>query len=112
LLDQTIQPSSYTVEDCPEYLAKIDIFEIEGARLPFLHLEFKIWSPSSFKKLIDHWHVLRYCVRGPLFALSNDKDDEKWAKFVSRLGFTYLKHVDCPDGINRRCFISQQLGCG
>jgi hypothetical protein len=95
------------VEDCTEYTATIEVFEIDEAKLPFLHLEFKVWSPSSYKKLLDHWLVLRDCIKGPLFALSNDKDDEKWAKFVSRLGFTYFKNVDCPDGINRRCFISQ-----
>jgi hypothetical protein len=102
LPDQPL-PNKYIVEDCAEYLATIEL--VHG--VPFLHLDFRIWTPTSFKKLLGHWHVLRQCLRGPLFALSNDKDDAKWARFVSRLGFTYFKNVDCPDGVNRRCFISQ-----
>jgi hypothetical protein len=107
-----MQPKEYTIQDEAEYLARLKVYEIEGAKLPFLHLEFKKWTPSSFKKLLHSWKHFRKFIKGPLFAIHNGADDDKWRKFVERLGFTYFRNVDCPDGINRRCFISQDNADG
>jgi hypothetical protein len=98
---------SELIQDEPEYLARMDVHEFGGQLFPVLHLDFKTWTPSAFKKLLRSWSLFRKTIRGPLFAISNGLDDDKWRKFVERLGFTYFMNVDCPDGINRRCFISQ-----
>lgn len=97
-------PLEYIIQDEPEYLARIKVH----SGVPFLHLDFKIWTPTAFKKLLKAWAVFRSTVDGTFLAISNGEDDDKWRKFVERLGFTYSSHVDCPDGIRRRCYISRK----
>jgi hypothetical protein len=103
----------YIIQDEAEYLARIELHEIEGQQLPFLHLDFKKWSPRSFRKLLFCWSLFRRTAKGNFYALSNGADDDKWRKFVECLGFEYFMNVNCPDGKNRRCFVSKQSeeGC-
>jgi hypothetical protein len=97
----------HVIQDEDEYLTSMSSYQINGIYVNMMHLEFRIWTPKAFKKLLKNWEMFRGFIRGPLYALSNDQDDAKWERFVTRLGFTYFMHVDCPDGVNRRCFISQ-----
>lgn len=102
----------YIIQDEPEYLARVKFHDFSGLVVRFLHLDFKKWSPSAFKKLLHAWGVFRTQFPGNFYAISNGEDDDKWRKFVERLGFTYFINVDCPDGINRRCFISRDTANG
>jgi hypothetical protein len=99
-------PKEYLIQDCPEYLARLKIEDFNGQKVPFLHLEFKEWTPKSFKKLLEAWALFRRTVRGTFFALSNGDDIEKWRKFVSRIGFEYCMDIPCPDGKVRPCYVS------
>jgi hypothetical protein len=107
-----METKKYVIQDEPEYEARMDSYAINGVYVNMMHLDFKIWSPKAFKKLLHAWKHFRFFIKGPLYAINNDVDDYKWEKFVTRLGFTYFMHVDCPDGINRRCFISQDNADG
>lgn len=102
-------PKEYIVQDCPEYLARIKIEDFEGTKVPFLHLEFRTWSPKAFKKLLKAWPMFRQSVRGVFFAVSNGDDIEKWRKFVERLGFEYFRPIVCPDGKTRPCYASWDI---
>lgn len=102
----------YIIQDEPEYTAKIVAHEVNGTTVPMMHLDFKTFTPKAFKKLLLNWKLFRVCIKGPLYAIHNGDDDDKWRKFVERLGFKYFMHVDCPDGKNRRCFISQDTTNG
>lgn len=108
----TMPPKEYVIQNEPEYLARIVLHEMEGKQLPFLHLDFKIWTKTAYRKLLCSWKLFRATARGPFFAISNGEDDNKWRKFVERLGFSYFMNVDCPDGKNRRCFISRDTANG
>ena len=105
-------PKEYVIQDEPEYLARIKIHDFGGSQVPFLHLEFRKWNKESYRKLLEAWKLFRLTVRGSFLAVSNGEDDDKWRKFVERLGFTYFTNVDCPDGKNRRCYISRDIANG
>lgn len=98
----------YVVQDEPEYYACIIVEDFDGVEVPFLHLDVKKWSPSSFKKLLRSWRVFRKTVSGNFFALSNRDDTELHKKFVKRLGFKFFRALECPDGKVRPCYISQE----
>jgi hypothetical protein len=102
----------HLIQDCPEYLAKLIIEDFRGQKVPFLHLEFREWSPKAFKKLLRAWRLFRHTVRGTFFALSNGDDINKWRKFVERLGFEYYKDIPCPDGEIRPCYVSWDITNG
>jgi hypothetical protein len=68
------------------------------------HIRFYRFSPSALKSLLANWRVFRQCVTAPIFALG-EVDDEKWARFVSLLGFRFLRRVDCINGESRRLFL-------
>ena len=99
-------PKEYIIQDCPEYLARIKIEDFEGTKVPFLHIEFRKWSPTSFKRLLKAWGLFRETVRGTFFAVSNAQELDKWRKFVARLGFTQFRDITCPDGVIRPCYVS------
>jgi hypothetical protein len=100
------------VQDCQEYLARLKIEDFDGLNVPFLHLEFRRWTPRSFKRLLEAWSLFRKTVRGTFFALSNGDDINKWRKFVERLGFEYYKDIPCPDGKVRPCYVSWDITNG
>ena len=109
-MEPSVEASStsveYIIEDEPEYLARMVSHRMDGGWLNIMHLDFRIWSPRAFKKLLRHWKAFRQKEPEPLFVIHNGEDDDKWRRFVERLGFTYFMNVDCPDGINRRCYVS------
>jgi hypothetical protein len=105
-------PKEHIIEDNEAYLARLKEEEIDGHTLLFLHLDFRKWTPSSFKRLLRSWKLFRQTVRGTFFAVSNGDDIDKWRKFVQRLGFQYLGTVRCPDGVERPCYFSQDTNNG
>lgn len=104
----TMERKEYIVQDCQEYLAKVIVEKVGSLEIPFLHLEFRKWSPSSFKKLLRAWRLFRWCHTGTFYALANHDDEEKHRKFVQKLGFEYFRHLRCPDGKERPCYFSQE----
>lgn len=76
----------------------------QGGTLLLVHLRILKWTPGSFKRLLGHWHLFRQCVAAPLFALG-EVDDDKYMRFMTRMGFTYLYPVTCENGESRRLFI-------
>lgn len=108
-----MERKEYLIQDEPEYLAKIIVEDLgDGIQVPFLHLDVRSWSPSSFKKLLRSWRIFRQTVSGNLFALSNRDDTELHRKFVKRLGFKFFRAIECPDGKVRPCYISQEKSHG
>jgi hypothetical protein len=83
-----------------------DIDEYRRGQEVFLlgHIRFNNFTPSALKRLLAQWRVFRQCVTAPVFALG-EVDDEKWARFVSLLGFRFLRKVNCINGASRRLFI-------
>jgi hypothetical protein len=97
----------YLIQDTPEYLAKMIVENFRGTEVPFLHLDFKKWSPTAFKSLLKAWRLFRETVRGTFFAIPNHDEIAKWEKFVKRLGFEEFRPITCPDGKARPCYWSQ-----
>lgn len=87
-----------------EYKVHIEQFRRGQDDFLLLHWRYFKWTPSVFKRSIAHWHALRRCVTAPLFALG-EVDADKWQRFVTRFGFTYLQDVICENGESRRLFI-------
>lgn len=87
-----------------EYAFHLDEYRRGQDTCLLLHLRFTKWTPSVFKRFNAHWRTLRQCVTAPLFALG-EVDDDKWERFVTRFGFTYLETVKCANGESRRLFI-------
>lgn len=83
-----------------------DLDEYRRGQEAFLlaHLRFDRFTPSIMKTVMRQWALFRQCVKAPVFALG-EVDDEKWARFVSLLGFRYLRHVDCINGASRRLYL-------
>jgi hypothetical protein len=83
-----------------------DLEEYKRGQDTFLlvHLRFSKWSPQAFKQTRKVWTAFRQCVTAPIFALG-ETDDEKWARFVSLLGFRFHTQVNCLNGCTRRLFI-------
>jgi hypothetical protein len=69
-----------------------------------VHVRFLRWSPTTFKRLLANMKLLREHVSAPLFALG-DVDDDKYERFVTRVGFKFHTHVLCNNGERRRLFI-------
>ncbi len=70
-----------------------------------LHLSFRKWTPSVFRRFMTHWEMFRSCVTAPLFA-TGEVDDDKFERFVTHLGFKYHDTVHCDNGESRRLFIT------
>lgn len=68
------------------------------------HIRVAHWSPSVFKSILREWKLFRTCVKAPIFACA-EVDDDKWERFVSRLGFKFLHTVICNNGETRRLFL-------
>jgi hypothetical protein len=83
-----------------------DLDEYRRGQDTFLlaHLRFDRFTPSIMRRVLREWSVFRKCVTAPLFALG-EVDDEKWARFVSLLGFRFHQQVHCINGATRRLFI-------
>lgn len=99
----------YIIADHPEYFACMDEYR-RGAdeQLLVMHLDVDSlrFTPSCMKRLLTEWNALRACTDAPLFAFEDQPNDDKWAHFVSLLGFEYSSSVDWHDGHKRRVFVS------
>lgn len=91
-----------------EYALHLDEYQRGQDQVLLLHLRFTKWTPSVLKRFTSHWRALRCCVAAPLFALG-EVDDDKWERFVTRFGFTYLETVKCANGESRRLFIHHAI---
>jgi hypothetical protein len=87
-----------------DYWFEIDEYVRGGDQLLLAHIRVARWSPSVCKRIDKQWAIFRQCVTAPLFACG-ELDDDKWARFVSRLGFEPFQIVTCLDGEQRRLFI-------
>lgn len=95
----------------PEYQAVLDEFDDNGTPRLLMHIEVEpsLFNARVFARLINEWVALRECIDAPIFALEPEPDDDKWERFVSRLGFSYAStRVDCTDGQSRRLFVSNK----
>ena len=96
---------NHTVLDKPEYCFDIDEYRRGQDQLLLAHIQVRQWSPTVFKTILREWRVFRQCVTQPLFACAGPGDTEKWERFVSHLGFRFLRNVICENGEPRRLFI-------
>jgi hypothetical protein len=87
-----------------DYWFDLDEYERGQDKLLAVHLRFDRFTPSIMKNVIHQWRVFRQCVTAPVTAIG-EVDDEKWERFVTRLGFRYCKEVICINGKKRRLFI-------
>jgi hypothetical protein len=94
----------------PDYCFEIDEYRRQragtrgGDQLLLAHISVARWSPSVCKRIDQQWVLFRQCVTAPLFACAEVADD-KWERFVSRLGFKPYQLVTCENGELRRLFI-------
>lgn len=101
------QHRALTTED---YWFDIDVFRRGQDTLLLAHLRFASFSPSIFRRVKHEWQAFRQCVAAPVFALG-EVDDDKWARFVTHLGFRFSRQVICNNGESRRLFVHVQPGC-
>jgi hypothetical protein len=79
--------------------------EPDGAQLMLAHIRVHHWSKEVFKQIFKEWKVFRECVKCPLYAVPETADD-KWAKFVTALGFKPLiSEIVCENGDKRPIYI-------
>ena len=104
----TMPRQHHVVQDRPEYYFCVIVEDFDGVEVPFVHLDVKKWSPSTFKKILHSWGVFRKATKGNFYAISNRDDIELHKKFVRRLGFKFFRALECPDGKVRPCYISQE----
>ena len=96
---------NHLVLDKPEYLFDIDEYRRGQEQFLLAHISVHEWSPRVLKMILHDWRLFRQCVTAPLFACAGPGDTDKWERFVSRLGFRFLRNVICENGEPRRLFI-------
>jgi len=78
----------------------------DGQQLLIAHLRFKQFTPSVMKHCLRDWRLFRQCVQAPLFAWGEEQDD-KWVRFVTRLGFSPLDSwIVCKNGERRQLYLN------
>jgi hypothetical protein len=87
-----------------DYWFDLDEYRRGQETLLAAHIRFDRFTPSVLKNVLKQWRVFRQCVTAPLIAIG-EVDDEKWERFVTLLGFRFLKQVICINGKQRRLFI-------
>lgn len=103
--------NKHEVVSHPEYRAVLDEFDDNGSPKLLLHIAVDptLFSAKVFQRLLKEWGALRECITDPLFAMEPAPDDDKWERFVRRLGFVNTNaRVDCTDGQSRRLFVSNK----
>lgn len=91
--------------DTEDFLFELDEYRRdEGDQLLLAHIRAKRFNKEVLKQMLRQWRVLRTFVKCPIFASPQD-DDDKWAKFVTLMGFKPFKQVLCHDGIERPLYI-------
>jgi hypothetical protein len=88
-----------------EYWFEIDEYRRGQDQFLLAHLRIVTWTPSILKRIMREWKMFRQCVSAPLFAIA-EVDDDKWERFVARLGFRFHCNTVCNNGEHRRMFIS------
>jgi hypothetical protein len=79
--------------------------DAQGHQMLLAHLNVLRWSKNSLKRIARDWAVFRQHITVPLFATPM-VDDEKWRKFVARMGWRPTgQQVLCHDGIERPLYI-------
>jgi len=88
-----------------DYWFELDEYKrASGEQFLLAHIRVHHWSPSVFKRILREWKVLRTCVTAPLFAVP-EVDDDRWRKFVGKLGFKFLQDTVCVNGERRPIFL-------
>lgn len=96
--------AKHCVRDTEHYRCEIDEFVNElGQRFFQAHVDFIKFTPAIAKQFFREFEHFRQQCPIPLWALGA-VDDDKWAKFVSRLGFHFQMNVVCNNGAHRRLF--------
>lgn len=83
---------------------EMDDYRRAGDQLLIAHVHVERWSPSVCRELTSVWDAFRKCVTMPVFTLGL-VDDDKFERFVRRLGFQPFQTVTCLNGEQRRLFI-------
>lgn len=92
-----------------DYWFDLDEYRRGQDTLLLAHLRFDCFTPSILKRVLQQWSSFRKCVTAPVFALG-EVDDEKWARFVSLLGFRFSQQVTCANGETRRLYVHLKDG--
>lgn len=103
--------TKHEVVTYPEYQAVLDEFDDDGTPRLLMHIQVdpSLFSAKVFQRLINEWIALRSCISDQIFALEPEPDDNKWERFVGRLGFSYAHtRIDCTDSQSRRLFVSNK----
>lgn len=87
----------------PEYWFEVDEYRRGEEVFLLAHLRFAKFTPAIFKRWLAEWQAFRACVTAPVFAIG-EVDDEKFERFVTRLGFEPAMNVVCINGVERRMF--------
>jgi hypothetical protein len=94
----------HNVRRTEDYWCELDEYEnASGDKLLLAHIGVYRWTPSIAKQLIREFKLFRTACPSPIFACHDA--DAKWFKFVSMLGFRFLQHIKCEDGVTRQLFI-------
>jgi hypothetical protein len=106
--------AKHVISDNADYRAALDEFRRPTAQgfdqFLLIHLRFYQFTKAAFAHLKHDWTVFRSVTDAPIFAHCDDDEAEpdKWARFVSQLGFQPVPDADIPaaDGRSRRFFVS------
>lgn len=101
--------AEYPLSDAPEYEAVLhDLRDEHGNQMPIMHIDVYSFTPSVLKRMKREFETLRSCTDATLFAIEPNPDDGKWHRFVTIMGFEFSSHVECTDGLTRRCYVSKK----
>ncbi len=96
------------VIDNDDYFCLVEEFKRGEEQMVFCHMLVFNWTPSVYKDFVRKWRLFRKHVTCPLYAVAGPTDVERWEKFVTRLGFTFVMPVVCENGAERRLFVHIQ----
>jgi hypothetical protein len=97
----------HRVRDTADYWCEIEEHRRGEDQFLLCHIRFNKCTPSVMKQFLREWECFRRCVPAPLFATA-EVEDEKWVRFVTRLGFKPLREVVCRNGARRTLYLNQK----
>lgn len=100
-------PQRIIVADEPEFTISYHVQELgEGQVMTFVHLDVYYFSASILRRIKELYERFRTFDDSVTLFCMGEEDDNKFAKFVSHLGFEYLRDIPCTDGKTRRLFVN------
>ncbi|MBW7970946.1 hypothetical protein [Bradyrhizobium sp. BR 10289] len=95
----------YVAHETDDFKFEIDEYQDDtGQQRLIAHLRFMRWTPGVLKRVMRDWKLFRTVVTAPLYG-SPQIDDERWLKFVTRMGWKPFSTVLCNDGVERPLYI-------